>query len=65
MWSEESRGQQRGARRQQFEPEWTVTQAERAAATMVGGTISGVPKYQGMGLQDLLDNGQKRRISLS
>ena len=29
MWSEESRGQQRGAREQQFEPEWTVTQAER------------------------------------
>ena len=29
MWSEESRGQQRGARGQQFEAEWTVTQAER------------------------------------
>ena len=29
MWSEESRGQQRGARGQQFEPDWTVTQAER------------------------------------
>ena len=29
MWSEESRGQQRGARGQQFKPEWTVTLAER------------------------------------
>ena len=29
MWSEESRGQQRGARGQQFKPEWTVMGTDR------------------------------------
>ena len=29
MWSEESRGQQRGARGQQFKPEWTVMGVDR------------------------------------
>ena len=29
MWSEESRGQQRGARGQQFKPEWTVVGVDR------------------------------------
>ena len=38
MWSEESRGQQRGARGQQFKPEWTVIGVDVQSSTT---TVSG------------------------
>ena len=74
MWSEESRGQQRGARGQQFKPEWTVMGVDRegeermmsrAAPQRWVGRSGGFRKNQGMRLQDLLHNGQKRCVSLS
>ena len=37
----------------------------QSSTTTVGRKIRGVPKNQGMRLQDLLHNGQKRCISLS
>ena len=43
MWSEESRGQQRGARGQQFKPEWIVTRTRR----------EGEEKHHNVGLDSL------------